>query len=64
MATEESVSRPQKMKCWCVLCRHGMFLCFPWGAIRTRRDTLRFFCLCAVQVNATSQILRKNKIKT
>ncbi|ECG1089601.1 hypothetical protein DQQ99_03385 [Salmonella enterica subsp. enterica] len=42
----------------------GMFLCFPWGAIRTRRDTLRFFCLCAVQVNATSQILRKNKIKT
>ncbi|ABX67773.1 hypothetical protein STM14_1308 [Salmonella enterica subsp. enterica serovar Typhimurium str. 14028S] len=42
----------------------GMFLCFPCGAIRTRRDTLRFFCLCAVQVNATSQILRKNKIKT
>nr|HAC6697840.1 hypothetical protein [Salmonella bongori serovar 66:z65:-] len=39
-------------------------LCFPWAAIRTRRDTLRFFCLCVVQVNSASRISRKNKIKT
>ncbi|ASG55141.1 MAG TPA: hypothetical protein DFK21_05435 [Salmonella bongori] len=38
-----------------------MSLPLPGKAIRTRRDTLRFFCLWLVQVNAASAFLRKNK---
>lgn len=63
---------PQKIvyretKTWSVVICYAalkVLLCFPGRAIRTRRDTLRFFCLCVVQVNTASRILRKNKIKT